>query len=173
MIRIEDAPKDCIRTNSGLFINVFEPKPFMISVEDIAHALSFQCRFAGHLNRFYSVAQHSVLCMRMAKVDKLGALLHDGSEAYISDMPSPIKARMPEYKIIEDVLMTAIAEKFGFKFPLSEEVKNIDREILLLEWYHLVANDNKNFECWTPEKAKFEFLESYFKLKEEESIVFI
>lgn len=60
---IHESPKGCIRTNSGLFINVFEPTKDVISIEDIAHALASIPRFGGHLNRHYSVAQHSVMCM--------------------------------------------------------------------------------------------------------------
>jgi uncharacterized protein len=72
---------DCIRTYTGLYINVFNPKPEMIEIEDIAHALSFQCRFGGHLPKFYSVAQHSLNCSYLVKEPalKLTALLHDAS----------------------------------------------------------------------------------------------
>jgi hypothetical protein len=82
-MNIFDAPENCIRTNSGLYINVFEPTPDMISIEDIAHALSFMPRFGGHLDKFYSVAQHSVYCSFMVESieDKKAALLHDASEA--------------------------------------------------------------------------------------------
>lgn len=172
MIRIEDAPKDCIRTNSGLFINVFEPISNMICVEDIAHALSQQPRFAGHLPRFYSVAQHSVLCMRLASFyNKKAALLHDGSEAYILDIPTPIKNKMPEYKLIEDKLMGVIAKTFEFDYPLNDEVKGIDRHMLLFEWDNLVSNNNLEFRCWSCGEAEEKFLEAYYQLVEELKIV--
>ncbi|MFC4230551.1 hypothetical protein ACFOW1_01525 [Parasediminibacterium paludis] len=57
---LEDLYKpNCIRTYTGLYMNVFDPTPEMICIEDIAHALSHQCRFSGHTKQFYSVAQHS------------------------------------------------------------------------------------------------------------------
>lgn len=174
MVRIEDAPKDCIRTHSGIYINVFEPTPEMICVEDMAHALSQQPRFAGHLPRFYSVAQHSVLCMRLATLyKKMAALLHDGSEAYILDIPTPIKNRMPEYKKVEDTLMGVIAKKFEFDYPLNQEVKDIDRQMLHTEWDNIVANHNPNFICWSQAEAKEKFIKAYYDLKSELSVAFL
>ncbi len=129
----------CIRTFTGKYINVFNPDPELICIEDIAHSLSNQCRFGGHLPEFYSVAQHSFYCASwVAKEHKLAALLHDASEAYLLDIPSPVKAGLSNYKEIEDQLMQLIAEKFGFKYPLDDEVKNIDKELLQLEWEQLM-----------------------------------
>ena len=109
MKKIDDYPINCIRTNTGSFINVFETTPDMIHIEDIAHALSRLPRFGGHLNRHYSVAQHCVMAVKRVKglENKKAVLLHDASEAYLLDMPSPIKAKMTEYKRHEDKLMAA------------------------------------------------------------------
>jgi hypothetical protein len=115
----------CIRTFTGIYINVFEPTPDMIDINDIAHALARISRFGGHLpiDELYSVAQHSVYCSHLvSKERKLEALLHDGAEAYIGDLGSPIKKRLPDYKMLEDGLMKVIAKKFGFQYPISEEV---------------------------------------------------
>jgi len=152
---IFDSPKDCIRTNSGLYMNVFEPTLEMIDINDIAHALSFLPRFGGHLNKFYSVAQHSVMCAMKAKTleDKRAALMHDGSEAYMLDIPSPIKAWLHDYKKYENVLMAKIAEKFDFEFPLNKEIKIIDEDMLHLEWENLVVNENDDFICYTQQKC--------------------
>jgi len=166
-MNIFDAPKDCIRTNSGLYMNVFEPTLEMIQIEDIAHALSSLPRFGGHLN------QHSVMCaMRATSLeDKRAALLHDGSEAYMLDIPTPIKAKLPDYKMYESNLMAKIAEKFEFEFPLSDNVHAIDREMLLHEWENLVVNENDEFECWDHARAKKEFLDMYKVLFEETVVV--
>jgi 5'-deoxynucleotidase YfbR-like HD superfamily hydrolase len=165
-MNIFDSPKDCIRTNSGLYMNIFEPTLDMIDINDIAHALSALPRFGGHLNKFYSVAQHSVMCaMRVNSLeDKRAALMHDASEAYMLDIPTPIKAKLPDYKIYEANLMGKIAEKFSFEFPLSKEVKRVDEEMLHLEWEHLVINQEKFFPCLTSQKAKEEFLRMYNEL---------
>lgn len=172
-MNIFDSPKDCIRTNSGIYMNVFEPTLDMIDINDIAHALSALPRFGGHLNKFYSVAQHSVMCaMRVNSIeDKRAALMHDASEAYMLDIPTPIKAKLPDYKIYEANLMAKIAEKFSFEFPLSKEVKRVDEEMLHLEWDMLVINQHKLFHCLTSEMAKQSFLHLYNKLFEETVVV--
>jgi hypothetical protein len=160
---IFDAPKNSIRTNSGIYINVFEPKPEMINIEDIAHALASLPRFGGHLNKHYSVAQHCVRCCEMAETleDKKAALLHDASEAYMLDIPTPIKAMLPDYKKYENNLMIFIANHFKFEYPLNENVHNIDRHMLLYEWENLVVNESDSFECWSHSKAKEKFIELF------------
>jgi hypothetical protein len=158
---------DCIRTYSGLYVNVFDPDPETICIEDIAHALSNLCRFAGHTKRFYSVAQHSVLCSRCVD-DKfrLQALLHDASEAYLLDIPRPIKIHLVGYKEMENRMMSLIAAKFGFTFPLEKEVKAIDQEMLEMEWKQVVIKDS-GFLSWNPEFAKDLFLETFNDLTKE------
>jgi len=162
-MNIFDAPEGSIRTNSGLFITVFDPKPEMICIEDIAHALASIPRFGGHLNRHYSVAQHSVMCMMRVNSleDKKAALMHDASESYLGDIPTPIKAMLPEYKICENNLMLMIADKFGFDYPLSKDVKAVDEEMLHIEWENLVLEDNPLFECWDHKTAKETFIKAF------------
>jgi len=155
---------DCIRTFTGLYMNVFDPKPEMICIEDIAHSLANQCRFGGHLPKFYSVAQHSIFCSKMAGVDyKLQALLHDASEAYLLDIPSPIKKKLIGYKELEERLMKLIAEKFVFKYPLSRFVKQIDKDVLHFEWNRLMLKDTTTPEivCLSPNAAEILFLQTY------------
>jgi hypothetical protein len=79
-------------------------------------------------------------------------------------MPTPIKARMLEYKEHEHKLMIEIFNKFGLKYPLSAAVKKIDREMLDLEWDNLVINDNPHFKVWSADNAKNKFLKMYNKL---------
>ena len=167
-LQISDMTLDCIRTNSGLMMNIFEPTLEMICIEDIAHALANMPRFGCHLNRFYSVGQHSIACARLvSKENKLAALLHDASEAYMLDIPTPIKNRLPDYKKYEHALMLKIAEKFGFDYPLNKELKDADRKMLETEWEALVVNEkeHKNFVCWNSNETKQYFLESYYQLK--------
>lgn len=155
---------DCIRTFTGIYINVFEPTPEMICIEDIAHALSMQCRFGGHLPYFYSVAQHSASCCALASpAHKLAALLHDASEAYLLDIPRPIKKRLANYKEIEDGLMKVIAAKYGFEYPLHDQVKKIDELMLQLEWDEVMLGKNSYFEIMDRDRAK-EFFINQFKI---------
>src|SRR4051794_32940266 len=81
-----------IITSTGKWFDVFNPNPADVDIEDIVHALSMQCRFTGHTKEFYSVAQHSVLVsLTCPSVDALYGLVHDGSEAYLSDIARPVK----------------------------------------------------------------------------------
>lgn len=159
--------RDCIRTYSGKYMNVFDPKPEMVCIEDIAHALSMQPRFGGHLPVFYSVAQHSVLTSCIAIKDKYEALMHDISEAYLIDVPRPIKLGLPNYKEIENNLMEMLAGIFEFEYPLSEYVKRADEEMLQIEWDDLMLVKGSPWiaECWSQERAKEEFIKRYKELQ--------
>lgn len=161
------SPPNCIRTFTGKEINVFEPHSDMIDVRDVAHALSYHCRFGGHLPEFYSVAQHSVFAANQVDDQyKLQALLHDASEAYLLDIPTPIKRRLGDYKEVEDNLMRVIAQKFGFQYPLHDKVKEVDASMLEWEWNSLMLNNHSFLQigCWSSKKAEKMFLEMYNKL---------
>lgn len=158
---------DCIRTFTGLYVNIFDPKPEMFCIEDIAHALSNQCRFGGHLPKFYSVAQHSAICASNAvSYLKLQALMHDASEAYLMDIPSPIKNRLSNYKEIEHGLMEAISLRFEFNWPMDKRVKLIDQQMLEFEWDHIMLQKPlpDAFICFSPEIAKTAFLTSFYQI---------
>lgn len=156
----------CIRTFTGKYINPIEPDLELICLEDIAHALSMQCRFGGHLPRFYSVAQH---CVAVASLLPPGlqrqGLMHDASEAYLIDVPRPVKEQLTNYKGIENNLMYTIANLFSFDWPLSDLVKAADEEMLKLEWETLMLETSKPTgiitEVWAPGDAKYMFLQTF------------
>lgn len=156
-----------IVTFTGKLFNCFAPTNHDICIEDIAHALSNQCRFGGHLPKFFSVAQHSILVSTIvAPEHRLAALLHDASEAYLIDVPRPVKLHLSNYKDIEDAIMLEIARKFGFKWPLHEEVKKADEIMLQREWDEIMMGkipiDPENqTPCWTPGQSKRHFLERF------------
>lgn len=155
---------DSIRTKTGIYINVFEPTIEMICIEDIAHALTYQCRFGGHLPKFYSVAQHSLNCSYLIQDPKLklSALLHDASEAYLLDIPRPIKNRLSNYKEIEDGLMKLIALKFGFKYPLQKEIKDVDETMLQTEWdYLMLGKGTWEFNTYSEWETRETFLKMF------------
>ncbi len=153
-----------IRTFTGKWVNVFDPKPEMFCIEDIAHALSHQCRFGGHLPQFYSVAQHSVMCSRLvSKPHKKPALMHDSSEAFLLDIPRPIKKKLSNYKEVEHNLMLCLSGIFDFQYPLSDEVVEVDELMLQAEWNTLIFGKAvlDNFEIWTPQQAKENFINEF------------
>jgi 5'-deoxynucleotidase YfbR-like HD superfamily hydrolase len=81
-----------INTVSGIEMDLLNPTPEMIDINDIAHSLGMQCRFGGHVSMFYSVAQHSVFVAGKAPAElRKHALLHDAAEAYLQDITAPLK----------------------------------------------------------------------------------
>ena len=132
-------------TYTGKSFSVFDVDVTQIDIVDIAHALSLLCRGNGHLKHFYSVAQHSINCALEAKACgystklQLACLLHDATEAYLSDLIRPVKQRMPMYSEIEDSLMKVIFERFGIGDMLSDKQwKEIDDQMCLYDLEHLM-----------------------------------
>jgi len=102
-----------------------------IDIDDIAHGLSMTCRFGGQCPAFYSVAQHSVIVSHQVHPEyQLAALLHDASEAYIGDMPSPFKRSMPDYRRIEHSIMLAIESHFNLRDTQYDLIQEADRNVL-------------------------------------------
>lgn len=123
-----------IHTWTGKEFNFLDVKTEDICIEDIAHALSLQCRFNGHIGEFYSVAEHSMMVADLVAEETedptviLTALLHDASEAYLGDIVSPLKQFLPDYKKFELMVEEKIAEKFSLIFPFPEVVGKADKE---------------------------------------------
>jgi len=137
-----------IMTHSKKMFDPLHPREELIDIEDIAHALAMLCRANGHFKSFYSVCQHSINCMREAVARgysrrvQLGCLLHDASEAYLSDVTRPVKAELPQYKWIEEPLQEVIWNKW-LDTPLTQqervEVFLIDDAILAHEFINLMG----------------------------------
>jgi hypothetical protein len=178
--RVEPAPTrkrrgDWMQLASGRAFYPLDPRPEEIHIEDIAAALSKLCRYGGHCKRFYSVAEHSVLMARAAPDGlHLAALLHDASEAYLSDVIRPIKAHLTNYRTIETELERAIAKRFCIAHPMPAGVKALDERIIADErdqamlpapqaWsqWTPVPPLGVTLQFWTPEKAEFEFLAAF------------
>lgn len=103
-----------IQTYTGRAFTPLTPRVEDIDLLDIAHALSNQCRFAGHTIHFYSVAEHSVYVSRVVPPELAPlALLHDAAEAYLVDVPRPIKPYLGGYDDMETHLMNFICARFN------------------------------------------------------------
>lgn len=123
--------------NKAVAFNPLEPTVDMIHIETIARALSNQCRFNGHVRKFFSVAQHSLMVsLWCKKEDALWGLLHDASEAYLVDIPRPLKKweGFNGYMNLEREIMAVICEKFGLSTIMPESVKDADDLILAWEF---------------------------------------
>lgn len=136
-----------IMTCSHKMFDPLHPDVELIDIADIAHALSMLCRANGHFKSFYSVGQHCINCAKEAKARgysefvQLACLLHDASEAYLSDVTRPVKAELPRYLEIEEPLQNTIWAKFLPRSLSSEEynqVFEIDDAILAHEFINLM-----------------------------------
>ena len=136
--------KDDIRTYSGKVFRPLDPDPALINIRDIAHALSMEARWNGHTRVFYSVAEHSVRVSLITPAkDALWGLLHDASEAYLRDIPSPIKnaEAFSFYREAETRLMAAVAVAFGLPATIPAAVHRADKIMLHTEARDFFSSD--------------------------------
>lgn len=170
-----------MRTFSGRRFYPLAPRAEDLHLLDIAHALSHQCRFAGHVQEFYSVAQHSVIVSHMLEEEghppltALTGLLHDAPEAYLMDLPTPVKRLMPEYRQAEDRLWAVIRERFQLE-DLGDVVKRADLLALAAEARDLMGDPQDweilrglkppgwNIVPYSPLQAKVAFEDRYREL---------
>lgn len=125
-------------TCTGRTIDLNDPDPESLHIDDIARSLSRICRFGGHSSAFYSVAQHSVLIAALCK-PAFGqwALMHDAAEAYLGDVIKPLKVLLePHYRLIEERFEAAIIKRFDILYDtgIKKEIKRLDS--LMLEYEH-------------------------------------
>lgn len=175
-------PARYFRTFTGRRVHSLSPSPDEIDIDDIAHSLAYQCRFLGHTDGFYSVAQHSILVSQLVpESDALWGLLHDAAEAYLGDLPAPIK-REPEmhvYRAAEERLLEAVAARFCLPPAIPDSVKRADRIALATEFRDVTTVDDLDWivgECgfapseqlwimpWPPAVAEDRFLRRYWEL---------
>lgn len=169
-----------ITTFTGRQLDFAAPAVESICIEDIAQALSHECRFAGHLPNFYSVAQHSVLCSQIVASEfAFEALMHDATEAYCKDIPAPLKRLLPDYQRIEDQLDAVIRQRFGLPLQMDIAVKYADLVMLATERRELDIDDGKEWPMLDgiepaemlitpvmPVQARAMFIERYNELTE-------
>ncbi|TLN00436.1 phosphohydrolase [bacterium] len=183
---MEQRQGDWIETFMGVKFFPLDPRPEEVILQDIAHALSHICRYTGHCSVFYSVAQHSLAIMKELKklnysprIQLIG-LLHDASEAYLCDVPRPLKPFLPGYKEWENKIMDVIWQAFQIEPPTTWEwglIKSHDDKMLANEGNILMNNldgwTNRlplGFRNWqldwdrTPTDVKKEFISSAYEL---------
>uniref|UniRef100_A0A6M3JA83 Phosphohydrolase n=1 Tax=viral metagenome TaxID=1070528 RepID=A0A6M3JA83_9ZZZZ len=182
-----------IVTYTGKVFEFLNPKPEMVCIEDIAHALANVCRYTGHAKQFYSVAQH---CVLMANADlpgdPLARLLHDSAEAYIGDLTSPwkglLRVTIPESKLInayyepvrafEQRLEAVIGMALGVDLSPNKEIKLADTRMFWTEVRDLMPKMPDDFEWgpprknplaakiipWCPRHSEIVFLGTYYRI---------
>jgi len=161
------------QTFTGKKFYPLKPESKDIDIRDIAHGLALTCRFGGQCRAYYSVAQHSILVSKMVPLEwALWGLLHDAAEAYLPDVPRPIKSSLLNFKEIEKEIMIAVLSKFNLPALCMPEVKEADDRMLMTEAMHLFddVTDWEDFTGppyeieiipWSWQKAEREFLKRY------------
>lgn len=176
---------DWMQMSSGRAYWPIDPRADEVFIDDIANALARLCRFGGHIREdieFYCVAEHSVHVADAIYRDTndkglaFAGLMHDGTEAYVTDLIRPIKKSMPEYKRIEALNYAVIAQRFGLPQALPFVVKTYDERVLKDERAQVMAPSaeawstmNNSVEplgvtlgCWRPFVARDKFLHRFY-----------
>lgn len=179
-----------IETYTGTEFTPLSPRPEDVHAIDVAHALAMKCRYTGHSEFFYSVAQHSVLITRYARHvldesedSQRWCLLHDASEAYLPDVASPIKPHLTGYRELEHLVLDAVLRRFGLPIEEPPWLGKLDRDFYWLEretllkpapWLRRAQGSPPNnleemvdivpIEYWSPSRAKGEWWSDFARL---------
>jgi 5'-deoxynucleotidase YfbR-like HD superfamily hydrolase len=154
-----------INTFSGVEFDLFNPKPHMVKIEDIARALAYNPHFNGHTPAFFSIAEHCMLVADLVpnylgKRGKLVALLHDAAEAYVGDLISPLKNKMPFFRHTENKIIKAVFEHFNLPIHLMGTIKKYDEKAKQYE-FDAFYGDGKFVTYHSPDKAEVAFLRRF------------
>jgi len=178
-----------LQTHSGARLELLEPTPDMIDIRDVALGLSRTPRWNGQTKHFFSVAQHSLLVSQYAPPScALVGLLHDASEAFLCDLPAPLKALCPDYCYIEQRVQAVVWQKFwqAERYDQSLEmslaaVSAVDTHVTATEYRDLHPHQvytpsgipySQRLECevMCPEQAELAFLGRFHELYEGRSV---
>ncbi len=176
-----------IQTYSGRAFEPLAPVAADVCIHDIGHALAMKCRFNGHCRKFYSVAEHSVRLSRL--VDQrfaFEALMHDAAEAYLPDVPTPIKLNIGtwgleydrRFDMLEHELAAIIAGCFDLQYPWPNAVHIADKRMLMTEARDLMGKPTKPWRVaakpfrdpihpWPPDEAECRFRHRFTALQSE------
>ena len=167
--------------HSGRVFDFSNPESCEFVIEDFAHSLSMSCRWNGHTNSFYSVAEHSVrVSLIVPEEFAMQGLTHELAERLVGDCCSPLKYMTKDLREVEKNIEPVLFKRFGVEYPLDKSVKVADYILLATEARDLMPKEameeleilkqykplTKVIKPWSPAKAKRKFLERYYELKE-------
>ncbi len=184
--------EDYIETYTGLHFYPYNYRP-EFNILDIAHALSMCTRYNGHANRFYSVAEHSIMVANLMETfgtgNPLEGLMHDATEAYLSDVPAPFKKHLPDWQEFDEQLEVKLRTWLGFEGDRPPGVKEADWYALFIEGYDLLPSGGESFAdpeemrpvamelllrfpvvCLDPPNAERAFLKKFSQLRHKEAM---
>lgn len=184
-----------VATSRGGAWSIKTPHPKDVFIDDIAWGTARQCRYGGQISpdfEIYSVAEHSCTMTWWAidnewvhhLEDALAILLHDASEAFYGDMPTPIKELLPEFKVLEDMAQNVMTHAFGLTpentLITKPQVKEIDKRIRIDERLQIIVEPAKSagleivwekepdlmplgvaMDCMLPSQARAAFLNCF------------
>jgi hypothetical protein len=155
-----------ILTADGVYFDYTAPNVAAFTLNSIARGLANTCRFGGQCARFYSVAEHSIWVSRLVSEEHaIAGLFHDAAEAFITDVPKPLKELLPDYKAVEERVEAVLFPFLGVPLPLPAAVKAVDRVMLATEQRDLMKNRDEwkwtgqaqpldiSLACLSPEAA--------------------
>lgn len=153
-----------IQTRSAGVIRFDAPAESVFTLDDIAHGLSNTCRYSGQCEFFYSVAQHAVLVSYIVGgLDSFIGLHHDDTEAFMCDIPTPLKRLLPDYEAIEWKMHCAIFDRLGLQYDLPDDVKAADHYALALEKPILIGTSSITWKIPTLTDHSWDDLRAYIK----------
>lgn len=156
-------PTPWIKTFSGIQFHLEKPK---FKIEDIAHGLSLLCRFNGQCDQFYSVAEHSLAVSEMMENEggcPLEGLLHDGTEAYLSDIPAPWKELLPDCQKMEDDLEAKLRNHFRLCSKKSADCHRADKLMVHIEAAYLLRDRGEDWPDTHGVKAEAKLLADQYR----------
>lgn len=159
----------CINTFTRKKVNLLDPSPEQIDIQDIAKGLAYKAHFSGQTPFYFSIAQHSCLVCDLIPrqyteanpIILMEALLHDGSEAYIGDMVKPLKVHLPDFQRIETKLQQVVFEAFGLTGEYKKFIKTYDIQSQNIEYQCFYRDSDFNLKPLSPDESYFEFLRRY------------
>lgn len=172
-----------IGTYSGGSFNVLDPRPSDVRLIDIAHSLAHICRYTGHTSQLWSVAAHCLeVSDRLGRLgctftEQLQGLVHDASEAYLVDLPRPLKQNVwPEYRAIEARVEAAICVALDVPRPFSSIVHTVDDIMVYAEvanffppntfmWERYgIKKERHNLRAYSPAETAQRYIETFEEL---------
>ncbi len=170
--------ENAILLDSGEFYSYIDVENNKFTIEDVALGLSNICRYTGQVKKHYSIAQHAYIVSYVVDQEfALDGLCHDNSESFLCDIPTPLKALLPEYKAMEHKHEAEMFKRLGLQFPMHPCIKKADTEVFCAElrdlkpkhshwdkYSHIDVSHVPHIIPWTAEKARKMYLKRFYQL---------